>query len=109
MSTEATECAGTCSTEAQAVGDWLAGMIARAGGQRERDWANDVNHFARPFPDAPWVERHLPVESVILGVPRIFLRHQRTVHDFPVPDLAPKAQVRRLVSFDRPEQDRTTA
>jgi hypothetical protein len=76
---------------------------------RAEDHADGRNPYARKFPDAPWVERHLPVESVRLGVPRVFLRHQRTAHDFPTPDLPDKVRCRRLVSFDRPEQDRASA
>jgi hypothetical protein len=79
-------------------------IVARAGGPRREDWAGDRNDYARPFPEAPWVWRALPVESSAWagdsrpGMVTADLGHESTYHDFATPDVSRNVRQRRLVS-----------
>lgn len=58
--------------------------------QRVADWAEGRNHFARPFPDAPWIDR----------------AHGTHRNDFPIPEVASCVRQRRFESLIgvRPEK-----
>lgn len=62
-------------------------MVARMGGPRQAEWANGANPFARPHPDAPWVDRLLPGRSCANAtLAADDIGHEVTQHNFPLPE-----------------------
>lgn len=68
----------------------MCALAARLGGQRWEDWADGANFFARPFPDAPWVLRGLPISSAAWphetrpGMLTVDGGHEGHRNDFPI-------------------------